>query len=318
MGCFDSTCAFSRTSVHHGDEVIMVVTKANYIKDTYNLGQRVYEYQESRARARENANDPEYIKLWQPRSPFVYIGIGIYNDYGSIESFDIDPLKDKGEFWDYHFFCHKSVAEGLVDATITEENLEAAVIKLVGIAFLARIQLFGNTLLGEQYYSKDEIILQRKLSKLRESVLDRQWEYLKQYDEEDEVEPNDIEGEDTYQYLITIKCRSTQAYIETHKALLVMPMPEDTEVIDDEENLSFDINFHGLWNGWLRDLLGLSKNSTEAIIEVTRCDNALIDYAFFIGGEYYLDTQSEDFERPQQPPMNEKPKELIDIEQNNQ
>lgn len=47
MGCFDSTCAFSRTAIHYGDEVLLVALNYNLYREdllqTYNLSNRLFD-----------------------------------------------------------------------------------------------------------------------------------------------------------------------------------------------------------------------------------------------------------------------------------
>lgn len=184
MGCFDSTCAFSRTAIHCGDEVLLVALDYNnaYRKDlleTYRLMNQLFDY---KRRKKAGRFDSRYDK-----SPFRFIGVGIYNDYGSIEGFDNDiPNKIEGSWWDYQFFVHKSVAEGLLDRSLDLNNLEEDAIELIELAFIARVQLKGNAILGAQYFDKNEIDIQRKLTTLTNLVLDRHQDYLSQYEDDDE------------------------------------------------------------------------------------------------------------------------------------
>lgn len=183
MGCFDSTCAFSRTAIHYGDEVLLVALNYNLYREdllqTYNLSNRLFDYRE---RKKEGKLDPPGYD----RNPFRFIGVGIYNDYGSIEGFD-NSIPDRTKLWsDYQFLVHKSIAEGLLNRPLNLENLEEDATELIDLAFIARVQLKGNHTLGAQHFDKDEINIQRKLIALTSLVLDRHQDYLSQYEDEEE------------------------------------------------------------------------------------------------------------------------------------
>ena len=99
MGCFDGTCVFSRTAIRSGDEVLMVVLHREGQKrwDTYEL-----------------------IKECHSPSPFRFLGLGPYNGYGTIDEYTQD---DVGDWWDYQFLVHQSVAEGLLHKSLVPSDL---------------------------------------------------------------------------------------------------------------------------------------------------------------------------------------------------
>lgn len=183
MGSFDATCAYTRTAIRGGDEVLMVaLSTGTYMRDslldTYNLLNYWHNY-----RRRKEEYKP----------PYRFIGLGVYNSYGTIEGFD-NVIEDRvaGGWADYQFLVHRSVAEGLLGHQLTpglpSESYEGVAFKLIEIAFQARIQLKGNHLVGEQHVDEDVILLQRKVLALASDVLDKHQKYLDQFkdDEDDE------------------------------------------------------------------------------------------------------------------------------------
>ena len=75
MGSFDVTCAFSRAGIALGEEVLLVVTHQNNW-DTYKLMSDCHQYKFSNQQLKP-----------QLESPFQFIGVGLYDDYGTIENF---------------------------------------------------------------------------------------------------------------------------------------------------------------------------------------------------------------------------------------
>ena len=101
MGSFDVTCAFSRAGIMPDDEVLLVVTHKNNW-DTYTLMSDCHQY-----KSLEQQPKP------QIESPFQFIGVGLYDDYGTIENFHHEVKE--GDWWEYqfnkwagiHFICCK-------------------------------------------------------------------------------------------------------------------------------------------------------------------------------------------------------------------
>ena len=148
MGCFDSTCSVTRMPVHVDDKVLLVCVEGKFrihLATTYELANVIY-------RARYESSRPwqdEVITSLHQYNPEYSVFFGTYNDYGWIE--EEDRIRGiEGEDIST-FFIHKWVVDeicGCNSQTMPElEMLE----KLCRFAFLARIQLFGNHLLGEQY-----------------------------------------------------------------------------------------------------------------------------------------------------------------------
>jgi hypothetical protein len=194
MGCFDSVCAFTRTAVHVGDEVLLVLLNPLALNEenTYHLLQGIATYEEDKryfpqkVAAIITRYERRGIEVTQemrdeterdntPKNPFRFFGFGVYDDYGSIEGCDNGQgLEDRHDWWNYQFFVHKSVVLSLLeDPTLTHEDLtEDHIVRLAQIAYRARVQLFGNHLLGAQYYDRYEIILQKKIIQLTTEILD--------------------------------------------------------------------------------------------------------------------------------------------------
>lgn len=195
MGCFDSTCAFTRTSVSAGDEVLLVGIRPREpftSFDTYNLANEIYAYNvnieyEEKVEELGRKNSIDFGERIQHYNPIRFSVIGTYDDYGSVEvnneKFDNETgLDEKYTYYDWQFFVHKQVVDTLIGYTVTNyDNLTNVIQKLVNIAMLARIQLAGNCLLGQQHYDRNEIELQRKLLNVTDRILA---DKLQEYDDD--------------------------------------------------------------------------------------------------------------------------------------
>ena len=164
MGSFDVTCAFSRAEIMPDDEVLLVVTHQNNW-DTYKLMSDCDEYKSSQQELKS-----------QLKSPFQFIGVGLYNDYGTIEGFARE-FKE-GDWWGYQFMVHRTIAETLLDRPLNLANLEDDVIQLIDIAYQLRIQL-QTGLLGSQFVELEEMEMQRKLIQATDSFLQKRIEDYK-------------------------------------------------------------------------------------------------------------------------------------------
>lgn len=166
MGLFDATCALSRTAIKRGNEVLLVIVQAEKQWDTFELLQSCFRYQREKGEAKEP-------------SPFRFLGLGKYDGYGSLNEINNDL---KPENWaQSQLIVHKCVAEGLLVKHLDAAELESDVIKLIRIAFFARVQLKSNFLLGTQLADQAEIDLQRTLLNLAHQVLDRHQQRLVQH-----------------------------------------------------------------------------------------------------------------------------------------
>lgn len=190
MGCFDATCAFTRTSVHCGDEVLLVGIRPREPFprwDTYNLSEDIALIIDVANSFDNEVRKNNYLKV---KFPVRFTVIGTYDDYGSVkinnERFDNEVgLDEKYAYYDWQFFVHKQVVDRLIGCTVTNyDNLTDVVQKLVNIAMLARIQLSGNCLLGQQHYDKQELQLQRELLNVTDRILADKLVALQEYDDD--------------------------------------------------------------------------------------------------------------------------------------
>lgn len=163
MGFFDATCALSRTAIKRGNKVLLVVVQTEKQWNTYELLQSCFQYQRGKGEKKEP-------------SPFRFLGLGNYNGYGSINGLKND-LK-QANWAESQFLVHEAIAEGLLEKSLDAADLENDVIKLIQIAFFARVQLKSNFLLGTQLADQAELNLQRFLVKLTEQVLDLHQQFL--------------------------------------------------------------------------------------------------------------------------------------------
>ena len=157
MGSFDATCAFSRTGITVDDEVLLVATHTNDWDTSTLMGYwDKYEFSHQQLK-------PQF------ESPFRFIGVGLYDDYGAIEGFDNQVAE--GDWWEYQFMVHRTIAETLLDRPLNLANLEDDALQLIDIARLLRIQLQGTGLLGSQFIELEEMEMQRKLIQATDSFL---------------------------------------------------------------------------------------------------------------------------------------------------
>ena len=195
MGCFDCTCALTRTSIHSGDEVLYVQVTSKYNANTYNLLQEFYRIESERrhlAELREQPTDDErysiFLDLQEARAVFNgHIAIGIYNDYGSIEGYDNDEDLPKGVNWDeVQFMIHREAAEIFLGEKLDPGRLMEQLKMLVVACFTARIQLFGHYLLGAQHFDTDELRLQDLVVEATQAMIEAKRDYIRTYWEDDD------------------------------------------------------------------------------------------------------------------------------------
>jgi hypothetical protein len=169
MGSFDVTCAFSRAGITVGDEVLLVVTHQNNW-DTYKLMSDCHQYKFSNQQLK-----PQLESLFQ------FIGVGLYEDYGGIEDFYQEAKE--GDWWEYQFMVHRTIAETLLDRPLNLANLEDDVLQLINIAYLLRIQL-QTGFLGSQFVNLEEMEMQRKLIQATDNFLLKRIEEYKSNEQE--------------------------------------------------------------------------------------------------------------------------------------
>ena len=163
MGSFDSTCAFTRTSISEGDPILLVALKPDVPLSTANI----------------------FMGLHQ-EDVFRFIGIGEYDSYGTIEEFDNDV--EGGDWWDHQFMVHRPVAEALLryklKKSMKDSQLKDAAITLIRMAHTARVQLECG-LVGAQYFDKEEIDLQLLLNREALEILELRQRFLEETEEDE-------------------------------------------------------------------------------------------------------------------------------------
>lgn len=180
MGCFDSTCSLTRTSIHVGDKVLIVAVpwNAQYAANTYEfgslLGSHLRYVRENKEMREKFGMDHDVFPL---KEPLRFHGVGEYNDYGTIEGFDNDAgSRDpgvQGSWWDYQFMVHYDALVAFMDGEEYEkaENKLDYLKRFTYKAMQARVQLFGHGLLGAQHYDIEEVQLQTKLADIVRATL---------------------------------------------------------------------------------------------------------------------------------------------------
>lgn len=171
MGCFDETCALTRTSISEGDSVLLVaLTFTRYPNGIYDLNQAI-----AHAQA---------ITPGQTHSIFRFVGLGEYNSYGGIPEFDPD-VPDHLDWWHYQFMVHQSAAEAILGYSLPGPTftLTESAIELIRLAGLARVQVLGNVLLGRQHVDQTELTLQLLLHQVTGQILSqKQSGLLREFD----------------------------------------------------------------------------------------------------------------------------------------
>ena len=164
MGCFDATCAVSRTAIGAGDPVLAIWTDEDWLRDTHSVESALYSqkrHAESMAefdvsieelRAKLPAELRLKLPTHDPGTPKVHWAWGICNDYGTIE---------KNERADQPLcMVHRTVAGQLMRLGgyegfdgVSTDPLE----RFLGACYAARIQIGGNELLGVQHCDAAEM-----------------------------------------------------------------------------------------------------------------------------------------------------------------
>lgn len=182
MGCFDSTCAITRTAIHVGDEVLIVgikpVGEAQSF-NTYDLCEALAFHLDVKKQMVGQACRDDYTVSC---SPLRFVAIGTYNDYGSIEGLEQEQgLNQEYNWWDWQILVHKEVVDSLLGRVVerTDDLLEV-VLELVGKANRARIQLYTG-LLGAQHYDEAELDLQKEICELTLEQLHKKFDRLAYY-----------------------------------------------------------------------------------------------------------------------------------------
>lgn len=204
MGCFDSTCAFSRLAVHRGDPVLLVVLKKD--RGTYELRQdliRVRQWREELPQLKA----PDVDRAWlfkhypslkdkTPEAVAEFIGFrifdieynlnaeypaetiawGTYDDYGWIDELD----RPEGQSDLPVLFVHREIAEKIaLHMHANPEDPQAVFEALVTFADLTRTPLSPITLVGEQHHTMQELERQEFLLEISRARLEEMRRRLK-------------------------------------------------------------------------------------------------------------------------------------------
>lgn len=198
MGEFDFTCAVSRTAIRENDAVLLVEVRPDY-DTTYELLCNLHYHKEYL----EGKKLPWGGGIIPASSPVERIQWGNYNSYGWIAGArrpnvdDVDKLP--------YFMVKTQVVQDILryrDVTVTgstDEEMFEILKAVVHFAFEARIPLFGNNLLGEQWVDLDEIKTQREALAIMTRALDdlevelraEAWDDAEEYDRYDESDDDD-------------------------------------------------------------------------------------------------------------------------------
>lgn len=195
MGSFNYTCAITRTAISNGDPVLYAqLNMSEYT--TYEIKQRFLNSESNKRILDADDSKEEWmtrlLKIQYEQScRFIrHLVIGNYNDSGSVEEYNPNSKLDKDEhWWECQFIVHAAAAEALIGESLDPSKLKEQFRTLVWNAHLARIQLFGHNLLGQQEYDIDELNMQEKVLEVTKEIITskRQWREGERY--EDDWEP---------------------------------------------------------------------------------------------------------------------------------
>jgi hypothetical protein len=192
MGDFDVTCAITRTAITSGDEVMVIVVpfrvdekngkekRHPYLSHTHNIMNHLSFAQrqiEDRSNIRVVEDYKEFMREQiEPWLSEIKIFYGSYDSYGWLNG---TPDELKYSDWDCAFI-HKDVVDEIVKE-YHESFMEKlpkdydTLLAVIYFAFLARIQIFGHFLLGQQYglYEQTELDAMKLARKLQNKKLRR-------------------------------------------------------------------------------------------------------------------------------------------------
>ena len=185
MGCFDRTCALSRTAIHEGDQVLILYWRPYTSeltgqsedifpdKSTYEAKQVLRKVASWKSIDQEKYDAED---VWMMGGKDFLVLRGKYNGYGWIETDGIDsdsPDVPAGtRIWPWvliHEWAARLALETLgdydLDSTYAEDPILVARY-IVQYAFWTRTQLFyPDHLLGAQHYDNSEVRAQIELCK---------------------------------------------------------------------------------------------------------------------------------------------------------
>ena len=174
MGCFDSTCAVTRTAVHHGDEVLMVCIRdmPHVVFSGQTHSRRKASVYELLIDTRLEGIDGEDLPEWKQKPEeerrhrlnfYGYVmRLGIYNDYGWLEDLEQPETAPDGKRYyegdnTFKFFIHKSVVDEILGCDSSSLDIINVVRKIAEFAYDCRVELYHSHLLGEQYGGSSEV-----------------------------------------------------------------------------------------------------------------------------------------------------------------
>jgi len=233
MGCFDSTCAITRTAIHHGDLCYLFWwPNEKRLGETYIPMRSTYEGIQS---FRKTSNTMARLRLfldrddglppvtdeeldalpleWDSRIKHYVVLRGTYNDYGWLDEYpENDDFREEwrsGAKVASCFFVHASIVEYIcnrIGVDINGDPLDVA--RAIHVfAHIARIQLYWpDLLLGAQYFDQDELLAQSELLLLTANIIRSRAEYLR-----DELDAEIGRIEETLNAFNTARAASSRA-----------------------------------------------------------------------------------------------------------
>lgn len=195
MGSWEGTCAVTRTPISYGDEILYILVKEKAYKDIYNLVNQL----DSERRDKEifapfidkftgKDLDPNLREAINTLSNSLkeadvieYICIGHYDDGGGVEEYS-----PEGYSLEKTILIHREAAEVLINEPLDETRLRDQLFDLVRKAQYGRIQLFGNYLLGGQFFDKGELEIHDRVLAITSKIIKDKYEALRKIEEDED------------------------------------------------------------------------------------------------------------------------------------
>ncbi len=166
-----SNCAFTRTPIRNGEPALMALFNPD-IQSHTSISTTSYIYRTA-LQSRKTDGDRYFPEL--PTSPICYAAIGTYNHGcgGHLENIQFEFGQIPGSL-PFGFFVHLGLVELLISFPINQENFIEVVLKLMDIAFDARIQLFCDHSVGDmQFFSSKEFLIRETIHKFEAEIIQR-------------------------------------------------------------------------------------------------------------------------------------------------
>jgi len=194
MGSFDSTCAITRTAIHHYDEAYLIHWQGHLgvmdkqihhpRRTTYDLIGTLHKEASLHSTYTGLPYD-ERPKVWSIFAKDIKLYRGTYDDYGWLEEHR-DLVRDDRPDHSEYFFVHAFVVDAIREwANVDSDDPLDTVKAIAEYAYMTRTPLFAeNWLLGEQYAHTDELKAQRHLLLLMEKGVEKiedRWEIPHQH-----------------------------------------------------------------------------------------------------------------------------------------